>query len=289
MMRPPRRTRSPVSVPGSRPSCRARTAAIGTRSGKLVGYGSVPPARNASTLARRSLLICCSASCGSVIERAVYAGPSRRLDAHDLELDGAARRGHLDHIALLVTEHGLPHRRLVREPVVGRVGLGRADDLVLVGLPIVDVLDFHLGADRHHVLRDVGGVDDARGAELLLQAGDAALEQRLLVLGVVVLGVLGDVAELASGPDPVGDLTPLDRLELLDGRLQLFVPGLGEDDVFLHDTFPWWCERGTVPEPRDYVHTRRLPETAHLQRFSPGRHRGTQDCPRRLHIPSNTA
>jgi hypothetical protein len=35
------------------------------------------------------------------------------------------------------------------------------------------------------------------------------LEQRLLVLGVVIFGVLGNVAELARDPDPVRDLAPL--------------------------------------------------------------------------------
>jgi hypothetical protein len=44
------------------------------------------------------------------------------------------------------------------------------------------------------------------------------LEHRLLVLRVVVLGVLRDVAELARGPDAVGNLAPpvgAERLELL--------------------------------------------------------------------------
>ena len=54
-------------------------------------------------------------------------------------------------------------------------------------------------------------VDDVRAAQPLLELGDPLLEQRLLVLGVVVLGVLGDVAELARLLDPLGDLAPLDR------------------------------------------------------------------------------
>ena len=41
------------------------------------------------------------------------------------------------------------------------------------------------------------GVDHARVREPLLELGDLVLEHRLLVLRVVVLGVLGDVAELA--------------------------------------------------------------------------------------------
>src|SRR2546423_3591292 len=173
--RPATRTRSPLSVPGSRLSKRSRTAATGVRSGNAEGYGSTSPARACATLARRSSRICCSASWDSLTARPVYgAGPRLRgLDAHDLELDGAGRRRHLDDVALLVAEHGLAHRRLVREPVVGGIRFGRPDDLVLVGLPVVHVLDLHLRADRDDVLGDVGGVDHPCPAQLLLQARDA--------------------------------------------------------------------------------------------------------------------
>ncbi len=49
------------------------------------------------------------------------------------------------------------------------------------------------------------------------------LEQRLLVLRVVVLGVLGDVAELPCDPDAVRDLAPLVAREMLDLLLELLV------------------------------------------------------------------
>jgi hypothetical protein len=42
------------------------------------------------------------------------------------------------------------------------------------------------------------------------------LEQHLLVLGVVVLGVLGDVAELAGNADSLRYLAALRGRELLD-------------------------------------------------------------------------
>ena len=56
-------------------------------------------------------------------------------------------------------------------------------------------------------------VDHLGAAELVLKLGDALLEHRLLVLGVVVLGVLGDVAELARLLDAIGDLAALVGLE----------------------------------------------------------------------------
>ena len=59
------------------------------------------------------------------------------------------------------------------------------------------------------------------------------LEHRLLVLRVVVLGVLGDVAELARDADPLRDLAPLVGQQVLDLLLELLV-ALGREDDFLH-------------------------------------------------------
>ena len=74
-------------------------------------------------------------------------------------------------------------------------------------------------------------LDHARVAEPLLERGDSVLEQRLLVLRVVVLGVLRDVAELAGGADPVRDLAALVVREKLDLLLELLVAFGSEDDV----------------------------------------------------------
>src|SRR6201997_3442774 len=60
------------------------------------------------------------------------------------------------------------------------------------------------------------------------------LEQRLLVLGIVVLGVLRNVAEFARDADPVRNLAPFLVREVLDLRLELLVSLWSEDD-FLHN------------------------------------------------------
>ena len=70
--------------------------------------------------------------------------------------------------------------------------------------------------DRDHAGVDRLLVDHGRVAQLVLERGDARLEHRLLVLGVVVLGVLADVAELARLLDALGDLAALRRAEVLD-------------------------------------------------------------------------
>ena len=62
----------------------------------------------------------------------------------------------------------------------------------------------------------------------LLELSDPLLEQRLLVLGVVVLGVLHDVAELARLLDPLGNLAPLRGGQVLELLAELLQTLLGD-------------------------------------------------------------
>src|SRR5438046_830603 len=118
------------SAPGSMSSCSARMSAIGTTPGKACGNGSMPALCSRCSLARRS-------SPPSVIQD--LSG----VDLGDLELSGCAlRHRHGDHVASLVADQRTAHGRLVRELLVGGVGLGRAHDLELlrlVGLLVLDV------------------------------------------------------------------------------------------------------------------------------------------------------
>ena len=60
------------------------------------------------------------------------------------------------------------------------------------------------------------------------------LEHHLLVLRVVVLRVLGDLAELAGRGDPLRDFAPLVRAQPVELALELFV-ALGSEDHVLHE------------------------------------------------------
>ena len=71
--------------------------------------------------------------------------------------------------------------------------------------------------------------------EALLELRDAVLEHHLLVLRVVVLRVLGDLAEFARGRDALRDLAPLVRAQHVELALQLLV-ALGSEDHVLHET-----------------------------------------------------
>src|SRR5437879_4148920 len=70
----------------------------------------------------------------------------------------------------------------------------------------------------------------------------------LLVLRRVVLGVLGDVAELARFPNAVRNLAPLVGRQELDLFLELLEPVGGEDD-FLQSCFLPARKRPAAPDP----------------------------------------
>ena len=143
----------------------------------------------------------------------VYSiGPGRRLDHHL--------------VALLAAHEGDADRRLVADPAVAGRGLGGADDgerlLALVAL------DDDLRADADAVA--VRLLDDRRVAQLQLERGDAALQERLLLLGVLVLGVLGEVAVELRLVDARSDARPVDGDELVKLGLELLEALGGEVD-----------------------------------------------------------
>src|ERR1700682_2156080 len=81
------------------------------------------------------------------------------------------------------------------------------------------VVDLHRRADlddTFHVL----ALDDAGVAHQLLEQKDPAFDEALLVLGVVVLGVLVDIAELLRLANSLGNLGPALVAKHLELRLQ---------------------------------------------------------------------
>src|SRR6478672_225930 len=248
-IRPATRWRESVSAPAWSPSWAARTSAISSRPENSCGNGSIPASRIRSSFWRRSSRTwerscgCCSG--GSLIEARAYR-PSSLLDLGDFEfflrpardLDG-------DDVVALFPEEGLADRRLVRELVLERVGLGRADDLEFLrvaGFLVFDV-DDRAEADLIGAQRLL--VDHLGAAEFLLQLGDPRLEQGLFVLGVVVFGVLGDVAEFARLLDPSSYLPAFGRREELDFLFEFLQPLRG-DDGLTHLTTSLWIGKGSL-------------------------------------------
>jgi hypothetical protein len=71
-------------------------------------------------------------------------------------------------------------------------------------------------------------VDDRRSPDALLELGDPLLEQGLLVLGVVIFGVLHDVAELTRLLDARRHLATLRGGEVVELLAELVQPLLGD-------------------------------------------------------------
>src|SRR2546423_3720555 len=145
-------------------------------------------------------------------------------DRDDLVGEVAGRHANEDLLALLLAEQGPSDGTLVRDPALGGLRLRRADDRE--GLLAVGALDRDGGADLDMVGRVVL-VDDRGVLDQRLERLDPALDERLLVLGVLVLGVLAEVAVLLGVVDPLGDLRPLDRGHLVELRPELVeaIPG----------------------------------------------------------------
>src|SRR4028119_792713 len=89
----------------------------------------------------------------------------------------------------------------VAAPRVRLVGAHNLEDALLAA---VDHPQRDARPEVHRVGADLGGVHDLGVADAALDLADPALQKPLLGLGVVVLGVLGDVPELPRLPDAVG-------------------------------------------------------------------------------------
>src|ERR671917_466560 len=179
-----------------------------------------------------SLNLCSTYTSGSFsgLGRSGPAALARDLDIDDLVLRRAA---------------GGADGRGVGELAVRRVGLVGPDDLegpLVLLAPAAGDPQRDAGAEVHGVCVGRGRVDHLRVPDAALYLPDPALQQSLLGLGVVVLGVLRDVAELPRLPDAVGDLTATYLGEVAELLLELLESFRGYE--FLVSIGHW---------PRDYT------------------------------------
>src|SRR5690349_14291374 len=148
----------------------------------------------------------------------------------------AARRIDLDDGADLGSDQRTRDRRFGAQLAGLEVLLGRAhyrERLLLAGGLVheghrrAEVHDVAPGRRLHHT----------RAAQPREQPLDARLEVRLVLLGRVVLGVLGQIAVLARTQDAFSDRLTLRALQPGDLRLELLEP-LGSDRLCLSTAHP---------------------------------------------------
>src|SRR6185437_10729760 len=129
---------------------------------------------------------------------------------------GAAGGDDLDLRAFGLADQRARQRRRNGNPAGFGVGFRFADDLphlLLVGV-LIDQRDRR--AEFDGFARKLGDIDHVGARKLVLKLRDAALVQRLLLLGGVILGILRQVTVRARFGDLLNDAGPLDGLAMLE-------------------------------------------------------------------------
>ena len=175
----------------------------------------------------------------------------RRLRSSDLELALALRRGERrPRRPCLWPTSALPTGDSLESFI--SAGLASAEPtIVYLSFSPSPSTTWTVVADPDDIRVEVRGVDHGRRAKLVLELRDPRLEHRLLVLGVVVLGVLGDVAELARLLDPGGDLAAAHGRHVLELGLEVGEPFGGENDVLWHKRDPGCWVQNRKPAAQD--------------------------------------
>src|SRR5664279_2535617 len=137
----------------------------------------------------------------------------RFVDRFDLVLHLPARGRHVDDVALLAAHERAPERRLIGKSRVLGIRLGRADDGKLVRAARARLFDADGRTEVHLVGDVIALIDYARVANHPFELEDAAFDEGLLLLGVLVFGIFGDVAEFFGLANSFVYFSPMDGLE----------------------------------------------------------------------------
>ena len=165
--------------------------------------------------------------------------PAGLADLQNLVLEFTGRGGDGDDVADGCADERFADGGLIGDLAHEAVGLGGADDAVLLGLGLFHVLDYDGAADVDAVGGDILLGNDFDVLQDLLEFFDPGLDVALFVLGCIVLGVLGQVALFARFLDLLRDFLALDDLQLVQlvlVSLEAFVC----QDIFLffHNMIP---------------------------------------------------
>src|SRR3990172_13379375 len=154
-------------------------------------------------------------------------------DLQNRILERPGRHADGDGLAPFATDQGMTDGGFVTDTILQRIGFGGSHNRVLDLAPRPNVLQPNGRADRDGV--GVAGVvvDHSGAAQHLLDLQNPALDERLIVFGVVIFGVFREVAELLGLLDALGDLFPTGALEVLDLLFELVQTLLRQDGLFL--------------------------------------------------------
>ena len=127
-------------------------------------------------------------------------------EADDFKFLFAGRSGDFDFVADLAIEEGLANGRGGGDETLFGVGFLGTDKLVFDLYVALGVEHGESGTVTGAILGNVGEIEHAEIAHALLELGDTGVNVTLALLGVLVLGVFGEVAVGARDGDFLGEL-----------------------------------------------------------------------------------
>src|ERR1700687_1270928 len=148
-------------------------------------------------------------------------------EADDFKFLLAGGRGNFNFVADLAVKEDLADGRGGGDETLLGVGFLAAHELVIDFDVALHVQNGELGTVSGAVLRDIAEVPHAESAHALLEMANLEVDVALAFLGVLVLGVFGEVAVSAGNSDLLGKLDAELVGELVDFVLELFLD-LGE-------------------------------------------------------------
>src|SRR6266849_3148066 len=128
---------------------------------------------------------------------------------------------HLDLVAYLTIEEGAADGGSGGDHSLFDVGFFAADELVFNFLALLHVNDDDARAVAGTVFRNIGEVQHAEVAHALFKLADFGVDVALALLGVLVLGVFGEVAVRAGNGDFLGEVDVEFVLQGVNFQLEL--------------------------------------------------------------------
>src|SRR5438034_6618850 len=159
-------------------------------------------------------------------------GDGLELDLQDRIAPLACGDRHFHRVPLTLAAQRAADGGLAADLGLIGISLRRPDNHVVDLFPGAQVLQAYLGADCHTVRRGPVVINHPGVPQHLLQLQDPPFHKRLLVLGIFVLGVFHQVAELLGLLDPPGDFLAADRLEVSQLLFQFVEAFWSEDRLF---------------------------------------------------------
>jgi len=142
--------------------------------------------------------------------------------------DDAFRSGHFDGIAGFTAEQDRAERRHIGDLAMRQVGLLRTDDGIEVRLVLAGFLEPQSRADRDRVFASSAGFYERRVLQELIELADAVFDFGLLFAGLVVFGILGQIAELLGIFEVFSDFLAALGLQEIELFGELVILFLGE-------------------------------------------------------------